>query len=381
MKRILIAHQSTIPHYRVSFYNALERLRPPSWNFEVVVDPSEYNPSLFFGDNIDKSHINFPIHEVDTYHIIFRNKKLSYQSFWWEARNYNLLIVENAVNNITYPLCHLHRFHGTKIIYWGHGKDRAMKNLTPIKALSEKVKLTLVRNSDGFFAYTQGVEDYLNSKGISRDKIFVLDNTIDVIEQRKAFEAINPLRNALRKVLRVQDKNVLIFIGRFTHNKRIDYLLELLEIITKHNSQFHLIIIGGGFESFEQEFSRFQELTFTGPIMETEELAKYLITSDLYVFPGSVGLGPLLAFCYDLPVITLESAHHGPEFEYLDSQNSFILPCDTTPEEFAHVIIDLFANPEILEHKREKCWPSIKHLTIDNMAHNFINGINTVLGL
>ena len=28
VKKVLIAHQSTIPHYRVPFYEAVERLRP-----------------------------------------------------------------------------------------------------------------------------------------------------------------------------------------------------------------------------------------------------------------------------------------------------------------------------------------------------------------
>ena len=41
MKQVLIAHQSTIPHYRVPFYNSLNTLKPDEWRFEVVFDPDE----------------------------------------------------------------------------------------------------------------------------------------------------------------------------------------------------------------------------------------------------------------------------------------------------------------------------------------------------
>ncbi len=35
VKRVLIAHQSTIPHYRVRFYQEVERLRPKWLAFPV----------------------------------------------------------------------------------------------------------------------------------------------------------------------------------------------------------------------------------------------------------------------------------------------------------------------------------------------------------
>ena len=41
MKKVMIAHQSTIPHYRVPFYNMLNKMRPIDWQFEVVFDPND----------------------------------------------------------------------------------------------------------------------------------------------------------------------------------------------------------------------------------------------------------------------------------------------------------------------------------------------------
>lgn len=55
-------------------------------------------------------------------------------------------------------------------------------------------------------------------------------------------------------------------------------------------------------------------------------LAPLYAASDVFTFPGDVGLGPLQALCYDLPVITLESPTHMPEIIYLNKSNSIILP-------------------------------------------------------
>ena len=48
MHKVLIAHQSTIPHYRVPFYNSLENQKPDNWQFDVVFDISELEKPRFF---------------------------------------------------------------------------------------------------------------------------------------------------------------------------------------------------------------------------------------------------------------------------------------------------------------------------------------------
>ena len=47
IKKVLIAHQSTIPHYRVPFYEAVERLRPKWWEFSVIYDTAEARGKSF----------------------------------------------------------------------------------------------------------------------------------------------------------------------------------------------------------------------------------------------------------------------------------------------------------------------------------------------
>jgi hypothetical protein len=46
---------------------------------------------------------------------------------------------------------------------------------------------------------------------------------------------------------------------------------------------------------------------------------------------------------------------------------------------YAQTISDLFDNPQKLRDLQDSIWPSIEHLTIEQMALNFIDGINTIL--
>jgi glycosyltransferase involved in cell wall biosynthesis len=382
VRQVLIAHQSTIPHYRVSFYNTLESLRPSSWRFDVVFDPSEAVSPRFFKEPLDVRQFRFPVLKVDTLSLRLSSKTISYQTFWRRAAGYDLIIVENAVNNLTYPLCALHQLHGTKVAYWGHGKDRGAVNLSILKRISEQLKLLLTRRADGFFAYTPGVKNYLMQRGLSPEKVFAINNTIDIDEQRRAFERNICNREVIRQQLNVRGKKVLLFVGRFSQNKRIDFLLRAFSLLCARDSDFHLLLVGSGGESFLANFSNAgvaDKISYLGPVVDLDRLALAYLASDVFAFPGSVGLGPLQALCYDLPVITIASATHMPEIEYLLPTNSIVLDAFTQPEQYAQAIVDLFDDPLRLNSLRSGAWPSIQHLTVQHMARNFIEGVNKIL--
>lgn len=376
-QRVLFAHQSTIPHYRVPFYNELERLRPKNWCFDVVFDLAELEEHRFFSEAIDIEAFNFPLLTVDTYSMQLRGKRVSYQSFWRRAANYDLMIVENAVNNLSYPLCQMHQLWGRKYAYWGHGRDHSLDQKSLPKEFTEKLKLVLAKRADGFFAYTAGVREYLLQQGLSPDKVFVVNNTIDIILQREHLEQWQSERSNIRQSLGLYNKKTLLFVGRFTANKRIDFLLDAFSLLREMNPAYHLLLVGSGGDRYD--WSRFPEVSYLGAIVEPDQLAQVYVASDLFSFPGAVGLGPLQALCYDLPVVTIDSNVQMPEIDYLNEDNSLVLPPTTTPKEYAKTIFDLFENQVKLQSLRQTVWPSIRHLTIEQMARNFIHGINTIL--
>jgi glycosyltransferase involved in cell wall biosynthesis len=379
MKKILIARDSTIPHYRVPFYNALEKLRPKTWEFRVVFDSSDVKNKKFFNEELDINEFFFPILESKTYSLNISSKRITYQSFLRSLSNVDLIIVENAVYNITYPIAHLTKHRGVRFAYWGIGRDMNVIKPSLPKWIIEKFKLLLVRKADGFFAYTTGVKSFLVDQGVCPDKIFVLNNTIDILHQRSFYNQYQAEKDRIKFQLGLQGCKVLLFVGRLTMDKKVDFLLKSFSILEDKDPNFRLIVVGSGDKSYLDDSS--DRVLYMGPITDLDKLAPVYVASDVFAFPSGVGLGPLQAFCYDLPVITIQTPLVGPEVEYLNPLNSIILPEETTAEEYADGIMTLFANRSNLDNLRASTWQSIKYLTIDQMAINFINGVNRILEL
>jgi hypothetical protein len=102
--------------------------------------------------------------------------------------------------------------------------------------------------------------------------------------------------------------------------------------------------------------------------------------SDLYTFPGAVGLGPIQALCFDLTPVIIDSPIHNPEYDYLNEENSIICHREVSPTTYADAIDTHLQDTDQWRRIRSQAWPSIRHLTVENMAKNFIHGINTILG-
>jgi len=377
VKKILIAHQSTIPHYRVPFYNELEKLRPVDWTFNVVFDSYEINSKNIFSESVNVDQFKFPVLQVRTLFVKISQKSFKYQTFFLKALHYDLLVLDNALNNLTYPLCFFFYHFNKPIILWGHDKDREITELSGYKIISEKIKQMTAKNSKGFFAYTNGTKESLVQQGVDSKNIFVLNNTIDILEQRNAFQKYFPQREQIRNELGVKDKKVLLFVGRFIPKRRLDFLVQSFLLMNSLSIDFQLFVVGSGNSDFLG--TKNDNINFFGSITNIDQLARLYVASDVYVIPGCVGLGPLQAMCFDLPIVTIESPFHGPEIEYLTSENSIVMDKNTTPDMYAKTVIALLSDPIQLQILKSKIWKSISHLTIENMARNFIEGINTVI--
>jgi glycosyltransferase involved in cell wall biosynthesis len=372
-KRVLII-QPTIAHYRVPFFNAVERLRPDWWTFAVTFDRAELKTPRLLQNPIPAEQLKFPTEDVRHVRLL---GPLTYQTIWCRAARFDLIIAEHAVRDIAYLTCLVHRLHGVRFAWWGHGRDRSVEAPRGMKALAEYVKSAATKVADGYFAYTEGVLQELVSSGLSDDRIFALNNTIDISEHRRASETVRHQRDEIRAQLGVADDQVLLFVGRFTENKRIPFLLDAFSKLREHNRGVTLFLVGGGGERLRLDER--PGVRWFGSIEDIDRLAPIYAASDLFVYPGAVGLSPLQALCHDLPVVAIDSPFHLPEVEYLTSANSVMLPRWTDSERFARVVDDLLSDEDRLDALQKGTWPSIRHLTIDAMAQNFIRGIDVIL--
>ena len=381
--QVLIAHQGTIPHYRVRFYELLEERRPRDWEFRVVYDCAA--AGRLEGENLDQldwRRFRFPLLDARPRRFSLAGRRVFWQQFFRLARHFDVLITDTHLTNLTYPACTLYRFLGQKQILWGHTRNMNVVALSAPQRLAQKVKALWLRSSDAFFAYTEGSRREIVAAGMDPEKVFVLHNTIDTVGERAAFEELRPRRDAIRREMGLEGRRVLISVGRLRRDKRIAFLMETFARLYSADPSWHLILIGDGPERpFAEEAA--QRLgpgaaRVLGAVTRREELAPLYVASDLYILTGFVGLGPLQAFCYDLPGVFFDTGTHSPEIEYVTDANAVMLPGDTTEQEAARRI------PEILEHfsrpeRRAAIYESICHLTLENMVDRFIDGINFVL--
>ncbi|MGB3614917.1 MAG: glycosyltransferase family 4 protein, partial [Elainellaceae cyanobacterium] len=185
---------------------------------------------------------------------------------------------------------------------------------------------------------------------------------------------------SLRSSMGLEGKKVILFVGRFTKVKRIDFLLETFSLLQAQHPEFHLLLVGTGGEKYVSGTE--PNVTYFGSVSDPDKMAQIYIASDLFIFPGLVGLAPLTALCYSLPTLTIAADNHKPEFEYLTAENSLVLDASVTPQDYADSIANLFQkDSNKIQHLKDNAWNSIKHLTIDNMARNFINGVDQILDI
>ncbi len=317
-----------------------------------------------------------------THELKFGKRRTVFQTFPFTAWQHDLIVVGNSIHNLSYPLTYLWRFLGKPVAYWGQGRDTSVQDASGVKGLSEKAKIWMTCHSDGFFAYTESVRDFMVQQGLSEDKIFTLYNTIDIEKLRLIFEEHIRSRDDYKKSEGLEGKKVLLFVGRLNHRKRLDFLIDTFAILRRQDSDYHLIVIGGGDTSYItklEEACGKDSISYKGSVSE-EDINYYYMISDLYIFPGAVGFGPIQALCFDLTPVIIDSPIHNPEYDYLNRENSIICDRAVSPEAYADAIDTHLQDTNQWNRVRAQAWPSIRHLTVENMAKNFVHGINTILG-
>jgi hypothetical protein len=78
--------------------------------------------------------------------------------------------------------------------------------------------------------------------------------------------------------------------------------------------------------------------------------------------------------------VAVRVSYHAPEVEYLNENNALLLPEDASPRDLTEALertLDQYKTPA----QRDRLYPTIAHLTMENMVDNFIAGVNLGLGL
>lgn len=151
---------------------------------------------------------------------------------------------------------------------------------------------------------------YVPSKS-TKDKLLAkhLHSDIDIWGRGVDHHLFSPekrTKNYFKEKYDIQEKNIILYVGRVAPEKDIDVVLQAYQSLSDHlKKETHLVIIGDGplYKSLSEQYQ--ENMTWTG-FMKGEELAKAYASSDIFFFPSpteTFGNVVLEALASGLPVV------------------------------------------------------------------------------
>lgn len=195
-----------------------------------------------------------------------------------------------------------------RLVFYGHRYSG--------RWLADKARDFFMKRADRLLTYGGDEVAMMVRRGIDRSKIVIAPNTIYVANHQD-FSAY--------------EKASLLYVGRLQERKRLDLALAVFARMQRDiDEKITFDIVGEG--EPEQRLRRLavslgiaDKVRFHGRIIDNELLAPFFRQAIAYVSPGPVGLGVLHSFAFGVPVVTLRTGHHGPEFHNIvDDHNSVI---------------------------------------------------------
>jgi len=330
-RKIVSIVQRIVPHYRISFFEALHE--------ELSYSNIELN--LVYG-----------LHALGC---VPEGVQLKHD--WCEQANRLLsshLILFNR------------RLAKRKIAFWGHGRNYQSST----KTLSEALKRKLTNKVDYWFAYTQSSVETISSSGFPKDKICLVNNTISTQE----FGATLDLDHAPIDDNKIS-KDLGIFCGGLDQKKRIQTVFSVCDKLREKLPNFTMTFIGHGpYTENVIEYCKDRVWAQYEGFLTGIDKARRLHQAGLFIMPGTIGLVAIDSFNSKTPIATMRHDHHSPEFDYLiNNQNALVTPDDE--EEYIERIVAYFDDEHFQEKLRNGCEASARTLTMENMVKNFKSGI------
>lgn len=118
----------------------------------------------------------------------------------------------------------------------------------------------------------------------NRADILILNNAVDT----EKFLFDKKIRTEYREKLGITDKYVLGFVGRLHEQKNVMRLLRIFKELYKHNSDFHLLIVGDGelrsqMEQYIEENQLSKAIDLLG---RRDDVSSLMMAMDVFILPS-----------------------------------------------------------------------------------------------
>jgi glycosyltransferase involved in cell wall biosynthesis len=200
-----------------------------------------------------------------------------------------------------------------------------------VESIAEDVAVTeLVENYTRWFYSMMDTikvpsKEYLTllaNRGLDRSKMQILIKGIDT----NLFQVKTEKKAHLMYKYQIKDGINLLYAGRISKDKNLDFLIEIHRLLSKKRRDINLLIIGDGpyYNDLLEKASQSERIHFTGKIPR-EELPELYSSSDVFVFPSTTdtfGMVVLEAQACGLPSVVSDVG--GPKEILVDGKTGYV---------------------------------------------------------
>ena len=252
----------------------------------------------------------------------------------WELRP-DIVVCMGHVGNITHwKLARLKNRLNFKLVAWQCGYEY---NPGAAKALLLRC---FVPKFDHHLAYHSNAKAYALQHGSKPEKITLMHNTIN--EERinclpKA-QAVELVRTAHPEI---GQRKILLFVGAVLAEKRVEVIVDAMDVMKRKDVV--LVVVGDGEHLLNlKDYCKGRaDVVFTGSIIDG--VGPYFDAAEVYLLPGTGGLGINEAMAHSLPIIS-GFADGSADDLVVDGENGYRLR-EGTAQELADRIVRVIDDP------------------------------------
>lgn len=254
-------------------------------------------------------------------------------AFFWKMKNKNFKWI--ALLHLIAPS----PFYGYKQYYLKNKKLRLPTINIILYKVSQLLSIKLMKwKADKVFVINSEIKNYLHKKGISKDKVLIVNNGIDY--------------NEIQKVLPFEEEKYDgLYMGRFHSQKGIFDLISIWKIVCKNIPNAKLGIVGQGDIKYTNRLRRFintnglkDNIELLGIKLRTEKIS-FLKSSKIFLYPSyyeSFAIVIAEAMACGLPVV----AYDLPVYQEIYEEGILKIPLGDV-NTFAKTVINLLYNKEL----------------------------------
>ena len=239
-------------------------------------------------------------------------------------------------------------------------------------------KWFIYRVADANLNYINDAYELLKSYSVPEEDIFVTYNSPDTDALLNAYKRAKQIGEILASKF-----NRIITVGRLVRWKRVDLLIEAVNLLRENCGDIELIIIGSGPEEIDliklaKELKLDDHVKFIGPVYDPALLGRYYLSSSVYVQPGMGGLAINEAMCFGKPVIC--SVCDGTEKDLIREGINGLYFSEGNKTDLSEKIKRLLADREMINEMGKESESIIKNeINIHTVIRRYKNAFHSML--